>query len=55
LRPVIIGQGVVPFPPLWARLHQAGWDGWLCIEEASRQGRAGVEAAVRFVRQSWGS
>jgi len=53
LRPVLLGTGVTPFAALFGRLHQAGWDGWICIEEASRRGREGVEAAVRFVRRMW--
>jgi len=53
LRPVLLGTGVTPFAILFGRLHQAGWDGWICIEEASRRGREGVEAAVRFVRRMW--
>jgi sugar phosphate isomerase/epimerase len=53
LEPVLLGTGVTPFGALFDRLARAGWDGWICIEEASRQGRPGVEAAVRFVRQTW--
>jgi sugar phosphate isomerase/epimerase len=53
LEPVLLGTGVTPFGALFGRLARAGWDGWICIEEASRQGRPGVEAAVRFVRQTW--
>jgi sugar phosphate isomerase/epimerase len=53
LAPAVIGAGVVPFAPLFERLCRAGWDNWLCIEEASGQGRAGVEAAVQYIRQAW--
>jgi sugar phosphate isomerase/epimerase len=53
LRPVLLGTGVTPFGPLFGRLVAAGWDGWICMEEASFQGREGVEAAARFVRQTW--
>ena len=53
LRPVLLGTGVTPFDVLFRRLHRAGWDGWLCIEEASKLGREGVEAAARFVRRMW--
>jgi sugar phosphate isomerase/epimerase len=53
LRAVLLGTGVTPFSILFQRLHQAAWDGWICIEEASRQGRQGVEAAARFVRRMW--
>jgi sugar phosphate isomerase/epimerase len=53
LRHVLLGAGVTPFAPLFGRLVAAGWDGWICMEEASSQGRDGVEAAARFVRQAW--
>jgi sugar phosphate isomerase/epimerase len=53
LRHVLLGTGVTPFPELFEHLVRAGWDGWICMEEASYQGRAGVEKAARFVRQTW--
>jgi sugar phosphate isomerase/epimerase len=53
LRHVLLGTGVTPFVPLFERLIAAGWDGWICMEEASFQGRGGVEAAAHFVRQAW--
>jgi len=52
-RPVLLGTGVTPFVPLFRRLKQAGWDGWICIEEVSFMGREGVEKATRFVRRAW--
>lgn len=53
LQGVVIGQGIVPFREIFGRLHRAGWDGWICIEEAARQGLPAVEAAARFVRRAW--
>ena len=53
LRHVLLGTGVAPFPALFSRLIQSDWDGWICMEEASYQGREGLEAATRFVRQTW--
>jgi sugar phosphate isomerase/epimerase len=53
LRHVLLGTGVTPYPALFERLARAGWDGWICMEEASFMGRTGVEAAARFVRQTW--
>lgn len=52
-RPMVIGAGPTPFASLFRRLHEAKWDNWICIEEAGKQGRPGVEAAVRFIRQVW--
>jgi sugar phosphate isomerase/epimerase len=53
LQPVLLGTGVTPFDAIFDRLVRAGWDNWICIEEASFQGRAGVEKAAQFVRQLW--
>jgi len=53
LRHVLLGNGVTPYPALFQRLARAGWDGWICMEEASFQGRAGVEAAASFIRRIW--
>ena len=39
LRHVLLGTGVTPYPALFERLVRAGWDGWICMEEASFQGR----------------
>ena len=53
LRPVLLGTGVVPFDTLLACLRAAGWDNWICIEEASFRGASGVAQAVDFIRQAW--
>jgi sugar phosphate isomerase/epimerase len=53
LRHVLLGTGITPYAALFKRLQQAGWDGWICMEEAACQGEAGVEAAARFIRQTW--
>ena len=53
LQHVLLGTGVTPYPALFGRLKRAGWDGWICMEEASYQGREGVAAAARFVRATW--
>jgi sugar phosphate isomerase/epimerase len=53
LKHVLLGTGVTPYPALFSELKKSGWDGWICMEEASNQGRAGVEAAARFIRQTW--
>ncbi len=53
LEHVLLGTGVTPYPALFARLRRAGWDGWICMEEASNQGEEGVARAARFVRETW--
>ena len=53
LKPVLIGTGITPIRAVFDRLVASGWDGWLSMEEASFQGRAGIEAAARFVRAAW--
>jgi sugar phosphate isomerase/epimerase len=53
LRHVLLGTGITPYAAIFKQLKQAGWDGWICMEEAAHQGQAGVEAAARFIRQTW--
>jgi sugar phosphate isomerase/epimerase len=53
LKPVLLGTGLVPFREMFNMLKRAGFDGWICMEEASFQGKAGVETAARFIRRTW--
>lgn len=53
LKPVLLGTGLVPFREMFEILRDAGFDGWICIEEASFTGPAGVKAAAGFVRRVW--
>ncbi len=53
LEHVLIGTGKVDYPAIFRCLQQAGWDGWICIEEASHQGEAGVRQAIQFIRNTW--
>ncbi len=53
LQHVLLGTGAAPFPALFSTLKRAGWDGWICMEEASFQGREGIEAAAQYVRTTW--
>jgi sugar phosphate isomerase/epimerase len=49
----LLGTGITPYRQLFSCLKHHGWDGWICMEEASRLGRSGVEQAAAFVRATW--
>jgi sugar phosphate isomerase/epimerase len=53
LRHVLLGTGITPYRQIFEQLRIAGWDGWICMEEASYQGEAGVQAASKFIRETW--
>jgi sugar phosphate isomerase/epimerase len=53
LKSVLIGTGISPIHRIFDRLVAAGWNGWLCMEEASFQGQPGIAAAAAFVRAAW--
>ncbi len=68
LEMVLLGTGLTPFPALFRRLKQAGYDGpgpgaplqqnagamgWLCMEEGAFRGEEGVRAAARYIRETW--
>ena len=50
----VVGQGIVPHAEIFRFLkREAGFDGWISIEEYSRTGEQGFRDAVRFVREAW--
>ena len=51
--PVRVGTGASPIPQVFSRMSQAGYDGWLSIEEASRSGQDGFTESIAFVRKTW--
>lgn len=51
--PAAIGTGVVPIGEVFSVLKSNGFSGWLCIEEASNQGLAGIAQAAAYVRETW--
>ncbi|MDD5017352.1 MAG: sugar phosphate isomerase/epimerase [Eubacteriales bacterium] len=53
LKPTVVGEGIVPFDGIFKKLKESGFDGWICIEEASNTGIEGVKKAVGFVRAAW--
>lgn len=50
---VRVGTGAAPIPEVFSRMRQAGYDGWLSIEEASRLGKEGFTESIVFVREAW--
>jgi sugar phosphate isomerase/epimerase len=53
LSPVLIGTGVAPIRAVFERLKKHGFDGWVCIEEASGLGKIGVQQAVANTQALW--
>jgi sugar phosphate isomerase/epimerase len=53
LNHTLLGKGITPFQELFTSLKRHGWDGWICMEEASNLGRSGVEQAASFIRKTW--
>lgn len=51
--PTLIGTGVVPLKEIFTYLKANRYDKWLCIEEASFTGMAGIQKAVDCVRETW--
>lgn len=50
---VRVGTGAAPISEVFSRMRQAGYDGWLSIEEASRLGKEGFTESIVFVREAW--
>ena len=53
LNHVLLGTGLAPFKQMFEILHESNFDDWICMEEASFTGKAGVKAAADFVRRVW--
>lgn len=51
--PTVIGTGVTPNSEVFHMLKEAGFDRWLCIEEASGCGLEGIEKAHDYVLKTW--
>ena len=51
--PVRVGTGASPIQPIFSRLRQIDYDGWLSIEEASRSGHEGFTQSIAYVRETW--
>jgi sugar phosphate isomerase/epimerase len=53
LKPVLIGQGIVPLAKIFHFLNESGFSGGLSIEEASMDGFDGIRKAVEATRHLW--
>lgn len=51
--PVVAGSGVAPIAAICRVLVEAGFDGWISVEEASNQGEAGFRQAIPFTERAW--
>jgi len=47
-----IGDGNVPIKEIVSYAKTKGFNGWLCIEEASGHGLDGIERSVSWVRKN---
>ena len=52
-RPVRLGEGVSPHRQILETVIQSGWQGWLSVEEASRNGAEGIRQARFYADQVW--
>lgn len=53
LKHVLLGTGVAPYYSMFELLQHHGWNGWICMEEASFMGERGVEWAGQFISHAW--
>ncbi|MEZ4660313.1 MAG: sugar phosphate isomerase/epimerase family protein [Caldilineaceae bacterium] len=51
--PVAAGDGAAPIPQIFDMLAAHGFDGWISIEEASKQDEAGFRRAIPYVQAAW--
>ncbi|NJN83823.1 MAG: sugar phosphate isomerase/epimerase [Caldilineaceae bacterium] len=51
--PVLLGTGVSPIVEQFRLLVEAGFDGWVSVEEASKTGEAGFRTAIPYAEAAW--
>jgi len=51
--PVVIGEGVTPNFEIFRFLKRHGFQGWLCIEEASGNGWDGISRSICNTKKLW--
>lgn len=50
--PVILGTGVAPLEEIFRHLQAIGFDGWISVEEASKQAQ-GLQRAIPYAQDLW--
>jgi len=51
--PVLIGSGVTPLKSIFERFRNAGFNGWISVEEASKTGEEGFRKAIPMAKELW--
>jgi sugar phosphate isomerase/epimerase len=51
--PVVHGTGIAPIEDIFRAMHADGYDGWISVEEASKQGEHGFEVAIPYADRAW--
>jgi len=51
--PCLVGTGVAPNRAIFETLAAAKFDGWISVEEASKQGEEGFRKAIPYVKGLW--
>lgn len=51
--PVVLGEGVAPIIPIYRTLIDAGFDGWVSVEEAGKRGEQGFRQAIPYADWAW--
>ncbi|MCC6946069.1 MAG: sugar phosphate isomerase/epimerase [Thermomicrobiales bacterium] len=51
--PVVLGEGVAPIIPIYRTLIETGFDGWVSVEEAGKQGPDGFRRAIPYADRAW--
>jgi len=50
---VVAGTGMAPIKEIFTAVKRAGFDGWICIEEAGMKGPDGIIRAIDYVKKTW--
>jgi sugar phosphate isomerase/epimerase len=51
--PVVLGEGVAPIVAIYRMMVEIGFDGWISVEEAGKQGKEGFRRAIPYADRAW--